>query len=153
MNDAIIAAAFALVPTAMALFLFIRYRELQNKFQKITKGIDNKNLVELVSRFSKQQELLSDDIVAMNREFSRIREDTKYFFRKVGLVRYQGFKDTGGDQSFSVALLDHTDSGFILTSLYGRGFSKMYAKRIENGAASHTLTDEEQQALVQAKKQ
>jgi len=153
MNDAIIAAAFALVPTAMSLFLFIRYRELQNKFQKLTKGIDNKNLVELVSRFSKQQELLSDDIVAMNREFSRIREDTKYFFRKVGLVRYQGFKDTGGDQSFSVALLDHTDSGFILTSLYGRGFSKMYAKRIENGAASHTLTDEEQQALVQAKKQ
>jgi hypothetical protein len=150
MSDLIIPVVLSIVSTAFAVFLFIQYRNLQSRFEKLTRGIQNKDLVELVSTFSKQQITLSEDIEAIHKEFSRIKEDTKRFFRKVGLVRYQGFSDTGGDQSFSIVLLDETDSGFVLTNLYGRGFSKTYAKRIEQGKPSHTLTDEEQEALLQA---
>lgn len=153
MNELIIPVLISIVAIALSLFLLVKYLKLKTQFDNLTRGIKDKTLVELVSIFSKQQITLSDDIEAMNKEFRSIRQNTKRFFRKVGLVRYQGFSDTGGDQSFSIVLLDETDSGIVLTNLYGRGFSKTYAKRIENGKPSHTLTEEEKTALLQAKNQ
>lgn len=152
MGEAIIPAVLSIVSILISIFLLLKYLDLHKKFTHLTKGVSEKDIVELVRTFSTQQESLSTDIDLMNKEFSKIRKDTERFFRKVGLVRYQGFKDTGGDQSFSIALLDQTDSGFIITNLYGRGFSKTYAKLIEGGKSSHPLTDEEKEALVQAQK-
>lgn len=152
MNEMIIPAILSIIATGAALFATSRLFALQKRFDDLTRGIDKKNIVEIVKQFGKQSDLLADDIEAMRSEFAKIRHDTKNFFRKVGLVRYQGFSNTGGDQSFSIALLDDTDSGLILTSLYGRDFSKTYAKRIEKGQPSHPLTDEEREALVQAQK-
>lgn len=152
MNGLIIPAILSIISAGIAIFAVVKLLALQKRVDDLTQGVAKKDIVELVTSFSKQNETIANDIVAIHAEFSKIREDTKKFFRKVGLVRYQGFSNTGGDQSFSIALLDDTYSGFVLTSLYGRDFSKTYAKRIENGKPSHPLTEEEQEALIQAKK-
>ena len=87
----------------------------------------------------------------MNIEFERIRKDTSKFFRKVGLIRFQAFEGTGGDQSFSLALLDVKNNGFILSGIYGRDMSKVYAKEVRDGKVSkYKLTQEEQEALSKA---
>ena len=65
----------------------------------------------------------------------------------VGLVRFNPFEDTGSDQSFAIALLDAEANGIVLSSLHGRGGTRVFAKPIHAGQASHTLSDEEHEAL------
>jgi hypothetical protein len=68
----------------------------------------------------------------------------------VGIVRYNGNGDDGGNLSFSAALLDAHQSGILLTSLHGRQQNRIYAKVVVKGASESTLSEEEKEALVQA---
>lgn len=71
--------------------------------------------------------------------------------QKVGLFRYNPFDDLGSDQSFSLSILDSTNSGVILTSLHHRNFTRIYAKPIKNGQGDNiTLSNEEKSAIVKA---
>ncbi len=71
--------------------------------------------------------------------------------QKVGLFRYNPFDDLGSDQSFSLSILDSSNSGIILTSLHHRNFTRIYAKPIKNGEGdSITLSNEEKSAIVKA---
>lgn len=72
------------------------------------------------------------------------------FIQKVGMVRFNPFASSGGDQSFAIALLDGTNSGVVISSLYVRGGLMVYAKPIEGGASPYTLSDEEKRALTMA---
>ncbi|MGZ8562875.1 MAG: DUF4446 family protein [Candidatus Limnocylindria bacterium] len=65
----------------------------------------------------------------------------------VGLVRFNPFEDTGSDQSFAIALLDDRRDGIVLSSLHGRGQTRIFAKPVEAGESKHTLSDEEAQAI------
>jgi hypothetical protein len=66
------------------------------------------------------------------------------------MVRYNPFNDTGGDQSFSLALLDLRDNGFVITSIHGREVDRIYAKQIDNGKSKHNLSAEEIEAIKEA---
>lgn len=70
----------------------------------------------------------------------------------VGLVRFRAFQDTGGDQSFSLALTDGEGNGVVISSLYGRGETRVYAKPIKGWLSPKPLGEEEEQALAQAKR-
>jgi len=65
----------------------------------------------------------------------------------IGLVRFNPFEDTGSDQSFAIALLDDRRDGIVLSSLHGRGQTRVFAKPVEAGESKHTLSDEEGQAI------
>ena len=69
----------------------------------------------------------------------------------VGFVRYSAFEDTGGDQSFSLALVDGDGDGVVLSALYGRDATRVYAKPVESWTSSRTLATEEEQALSKAR--
>lgn len=72
--------------------------------------------------------------------------------QKVGVVRFNPFKETGGDQSFSIALLDSQDNGLVISSLYTREGTRVYCKPIEEGKSKYNLSKEEEMAIEQAKK-
>lgn len=150
MNDTILVGILCIIPTALSLFLLVRYRSLQKKIDTICSGVDDTNLINIIREHKKTLEQCQNSTERIDKEFEIIRNDISSFFRKIAIERYQGFSDTGGDQSFSLALLDEHNSGIIITSLQGRDLSKIYAKRIEKGESSHTLTNEEQQVLHQA---
>ena len=65
----------------------------------------------------------------------------------IGLVRFNPFEDTGSDQSFAIALLDDRRDGIVLSSLHGRGQTRIFAKPVEGGESKHSLSDEEAQAI------
>lgn len=67
--------------------------------------------------------------------------------QKVGFLRFNPFQDTGGDNSFIIVLLDAGDNGFILSSLYMREGTRLYAKAVERGSVRAPLSDEEQEVL------
>lgn len=70
--------------------------------------------------------------------------------QKVGFLRFNPFADTGGDQSFSLALLDHDNNGVVLSSLYIREGTRLYAKEIIKGEAKQPLSNEEKRVLGEA---
>ena len=70
----------------------------------------------------------------------------------VGLVRFRAFQDTGGDQSFALALTDGEGNGVVFSALYGRGKTRIYAKPIKGWLSPRPLGEEEEQALQEARK-
>lgn len=73
------------------------------------------------------------------------------FFRKIGLVRFNPFKEMGGDQSFALAMLDKDNNGFIITSLSSRQGNRVFAKPLAKGVSTYQLSDEEKEAVEKAK--
>lgn len=70
--------------------------------------------------------------------------------QKTGVVRFNPFKETGGDQSFVIALLDPNDNGLVISSLYTRQGTRIYSKSIEKGLSKYPLSKEETEALKKA---
>lgn len=70
----------------------------------------------------------------------------------VGLVRFRAFQDTGGDQSFALALADGEGNGVVISALYGRGQTRIYAKPVQGWLSPKPLGEEEQEALSEARK-
>ena len=68
-------------------------------------------------------------------------------FQKAGVVRFNAFEDVGGEQSFSLALLDSDDNGLVVSSLYGRQDSRLYVKKIANGESDRAVSEEERKAI------
>ncbi len=72
--------------------------------------------------------------------------------QKVGVIRFNPFRDTGGDQSFSIACLDARNNGFTITSLFTREGTRIYTKPIIKGQSTYQLTEEEKEAIKMATK-
>lgn len=72
--------------------------------------------------------------------------------RGVGMVRFRALPDVGGDQSFSLALVDGEGNGLVLSALYLREGTRLYGKPVTGWNSPYPLTDEEKQALEQARK-
>ena len=66
------------------------------------------------------------------------------------MIRYNPFADTGGDQSFAIALLDSLGNGVVLSSLHSRTDTRVFAKPVQSGRSRYQLSDEEQDAIKKA---
>jgi hypothetical protein len=71
-------------------------------------------------------------------------------FQRVGLVRYNPFEETGGNQSFALAILDAQGDGIVLSSLHARAGTRVYAKTVAGGRSEAALSDEESRAVQSA---
>jgi hypothetical protein len=79
-----------------------------------------------------------------------LERDGKLAIQRVGLVRFNPFEDTGGNQSFALALLDANDDGLVVSSLHARQGTRIYAKAVARGRPEAALSDEEAEALRRA---
>ena len=105
-----------------------------------------KDLKKILSQFKN----LEKDFEKLSQELENLKKEGKFSIQKVGTLRYNPFKEVGGNQSFSVALLDGNDSGIVITSLYSREGNRVYGKPIKNGESQFSLTDEEKEAIKRA---
>ncbi len=111
----------------------------------------DKDLEALLSSQIKKVEKQGTEIQKILDEISRLNKISQRSFQKIGLVRFNPFKDVGGDQSFSIALLDLNNNGFIITSIYGREGNRVYSKPINDGKSEYSLSEEEKEAIEKAK--
>jgi hypothetical protein len=125
---------------------FFRFKKKLDLF--FQKG--EKNLEELLSKLIAEKDRQESDLKKIFEEISRLNKISKISLQKVGVVRYNPFKDVGGDQSFSIALLDLENNGFVITSLYGREGNRVYAKPINKGNPDYLLSEEEKSAIKRA---
>ena len=77
----------------------------------------------------------------------KLEKESKECLKKIGLIRYNAYKDTGSELSFALAILDERNCGIVLNGIYGRDTSNIYAKPIEQGESKYALSKEEQEAL------
>lgn len=119
-------------------------------FRRLTKGTKENELLKVLSRILKVQEENSGSIVAIEKEVKRIDWEARYHVQKVGIIRFNPFKEIGGDHSFSLALLDGEDSGAIITCLHTRERTRVYMKGIKKGKSELELSSEEKKALEKA---
>jgi len=95
-------------------------------------------------------ESLEQKLEELSQELIDFKQGMKSAVCKVSVVRYNPFGDIGGDQSFSIAMLDDYNNGVVVTSHYGRDANRVYAKPIKEGKPEYTLSNEENKALTQA---
>ncbi len=96
----------------------------------------------------KDVEVGKKDIDYLKSYCDKIQKEGLLHIQKIGLVRFNPFKDTGGDQSFILSLVDGNDTGVIISGLYARTGTRWYAKRVIKGKSTeHELSEEEKKAL------
>lgn len=123
-------------------------------YNKLTKGITNKGLKVILENMIKDLSIAKKDIEYLRNYCDTIQKQGLFHIQKIGLLRFNPFKDTGGDQSFILSLVDGTDTGVIISGLYSRSGTRWYAKRVVRGKAlEHALSEEEKTALKMANKQ
>lgn len=93
---------------------------------------------------------LDGRIDALSQDLDKFKKDSRSFVQKVGLVRFNPFKETGGDQSFVITLLDAENNGFVITSLYTRDGNRIFAKPVDGGCSKYPLSEEEKEAIAKA---
>jgi len=94
---------------------------------------------------------LEKDFEKLSKDLADLKKESRFSVQKVSLVRYNPFSEIGGDQSFSIALLDANNDGVVITSLYTRAGNRVYGKPIKNSQSEYQLSDEEKKAIEGAK--
>jgi len=120
----------------------------------LVKGVSSKNLKTVLENLLKEVETSKKDIDFLISRCDRIEKEGTSHIQKIGLLRFNPFKDTGGDQSFIVSLVDAENNGVVISGLYSRSGTRWYAKKVSKGIGiEHELSDEEKKALKEAKSQ
>lgn len=88
-------------------------------------------------------EKLEQRLIELEKRLSQSEEESRFFFEKFELIRYNPFNEIGGDQSFSLAVLNNNDDGFIFTSIYNKDGNRLYAKPLKKGKSAYQLSEEE----------
>lgn len=140
--------------TAIALWLAVLsvlIVRTRNHYNRLTRGISERALGEILEAILKRERRLSDRADKLEDSVQQILTDGAFHLSKVGLVRFNPFSDTGGTQSFTVAMLDSGNNGLVMTSLYGRTGNRWYVKEVKNGkGVGIELSKEESSALERA---
>ena len=121
-------------------------------YNKLCEGIREKDFKFIMENLLKDVSLAKKDIENLKSYCDKIQKEGLLHIQKIGLVRFNPFKDTGGDQSFILSLVDGNDTGVIISGLYARSGTRWYAKRVIKGKSmDHELSEEEKKALKEAK--
>jgi hypothetical protein len=127
-----------------------RLRNLIWQYRRLLTSKGEINLEEVLMRLGERTKRLEEGFARVEEELAENREAALGYLQKWALLRYKAFANTGGEQSFSLVILDRKGDGVVLSSIYGREESRVYAKAIKNGKSSYPLSEEEQQVLARA---
>jgi hypothetical protein len=128
-------------------WLLLRTGRLGRRLDALTRGAAGDSLESTLSRHLDRVDEVVRAIDQLEARAAVMEGLQRRSFQRVGLVRYNPFEDTGGNQSFAIALLDQVGDGFVLSSLHARTGTRVYAKAVTGGRAEAQVSAEEQEAL------
>lgn len=134
------------------LILTIAFIALLRFFRRLSRGAKDLDLRAILDRIIAQGEVNRAGLEEIKKELKRLDEEGTLHIQKLGLVRFNPFKEIGGDHSFSLALLDGKETGVVITGLHTRERTRVYMKAIKDGKSEHELSEEERKALSKALK-
>jgi len=148
----VIISVFVLLLFTMVIFTYslIKVSKMQKRYRAMMHGMDHANLEEILFAHVEELRKALIQVKSLKEDCKRVDITTSHCLQKMNLVRYNAFENTGSDLSFALAMLDSHNDGVVVSSLFGRNESRVYAKPIVNGQSTYFLTEEEQQALKKA---
>jgi hypothetical protein len=130
------------------LTLQMRLNKMSNHYRRlISAGRGGRNLEEILESQMDGWQEIDQKMDRVMEAARRVESDYRQAIQHVGILRFNPFSDTGGDQSFCVAMLNGDGSGVVLTSIYNRNNCRVYAKPVENGQCRYQMSAEEVEAL------
>jgi Protein of unknown function (DUF4446) len=148
---AIAAAAVAIVGIAIALALHMRLRRVRSA-QLALLGNGGRDLVEFAVSLQGRIDGVHRTIDEVAAALSRLERRLDSTVSRLAVVRYDAYENTGGHQSASVALLDNSRTGVVLSAIQGRDYARIYVKELDDGRSAVSLSPEEQDAVDRAMK-
>ena len=126
----------------------IHLKRINKNYKKFLKKLGNgNNIEEILKKYIQKVEEVDNKNQETIKYCERLNREISVCIKKVGMVRYSAFKDTGSDLSFALALLNDNNDGIILNGIYSREMSNIYAKQIKNSKSNNKLSEEEAKAL------
>lgn len=146
----IVLVALNVILVGIVIYLGVRYKKIERSYAYFMKGKDAESLEDhIISLTDRVTELEIED--SQNKEAIRmLNKMQRSSYQKSGIIHYNAFKGMGGNLSFAAALLDYTNSGFVINSVHSREGCYVYVKIVDRGKTEVLLGNEEQAALEQA---
>lgn len=148
---AVIALVLALLTLVGVVLLLARQQRLLGQYQHLMTGTSGGNIEAVLADHIGQVRVAAARVEDVDRLARRLERESQYSLQHSGIVRFNPFQRTGGDQSFALALADGHGNGVVLSSLHARDVTRVYAKPLVSWDSGHSLTDEERQAITLAR--
>lgn len=143
-------AGFCIILFILVIVNMVQTSKIKKKYKKFMSGKNAKSLEEILVKRLNQIDSLVDANATNEKNIKKVVNNMKFTFQKVGLVKYDAFNEMGGKLSFSLALLNASNDGFVLNAVHSREGCYTYIKEIIDGNSIIVLAEEEQEALNMA---
>lgn len=141
---------FMLLLLILVIVQFVEMNKLKKKYGRFMKGKDGQSMEEEIIGLYDENSLIKEESKKNRKEINTLKKRMEFCYQKFGVVKYDAFQQMGGQLSFSIALLDEKNDGFILNSVHSSEGCYTYTKEIQGGECEITLGDEERKALDKA---
>jgi hypothetical protein len=143
------AAAAAVVALLIVLLHYLTLRRVR-KAQLVLVGGGKEDLVDFAVSLQTRIDDLHRAVDQMNAALGKVDRRVDDTVSKTAIVRYDAYENSGGHQSASVAMLDSSRTGVVLSAIQGRDYARIYVKELDQGRASVALSPEELEAVERA---
>ena len=134
----------------LIIWLIIKNNRLSNKLNSFMSGRDGASLEKNIYALYEDNKMLKEHMMKHRKDINNLYKKHESSFQKMGLVKYDAFHQMGGQLSFSLAILDENNNGFIINSVHSTDGCYSYTKRITEGKCKLALGKEEEEALSRA---
>ena len=136
-----------LILIVLVLLLILRQSRLEMNYKIFMRGKGGRSLQEVFRQQLESMDIVKEQTDLLHRRLTYVEKSLNRSFQKCGIVKYDAFKELGGQLSFAMALMNDSNTGFIINCIYSRDGSYTYIKDIIRGECSIELCDEEKEAL------
>ena len=146
-------ASVVLVPLLIAavIFLLVKLFGLKARIDRFMGSRSERhNIEEMLLDYLDAARAIDERYAGLQNDIARINRSLSFCVSKIGFVRFNPFKDMGGDLCFALAMLDEHNNGVVINTLHGRDASYTYAKEVVNGKCERGVSAEEQEAIDRA---
>jgi hypothetical protein len=147
----IICAALILVLLVLYIVQLNKTANLRRRYEAFMSGAEGKSLEDAFRKKFENMDFINNKLKESDTRLSNIEENLLHTYQKIGIVKYDAFKEIGGTLSFVLTLLTKDNDGFILNSMHSNSEGcYTYIKEVKGGEVFVTLSDEERQSLEEA---
>lgn len=147
-----VSLAFFFVIIAWLSCLTLWIYKTVNHYKRLVKGSQGADLRNVLERLINSQEKFDEQLKKLDSQVLYLGRQSQFPIQKVGIVRFSPYSNTGGNQSFALALLNMEDTGVVLLSLHNREGTRIYIKPVVKGSSQLELSSEEKRAIDDARR-
>ena len=144
------AGIFIIALFILVIITLVKIKKVNQRFKNFMRGKDAESIEEVIVKYLDKIDKLEEENNERKKQINNITENLLITYQKIGIVKYDAFNEMGGKLSFSLALLDKQNNGFILNAMHSREGCYTYVKEIIDGNSYIALGEEEKKALDMA---